>query len=164
MADIHPPGSRAGMRRRPFAAVPPPVSGRSVPVRLEIPPVELTADIMTIGLRADGNLAVPPPTSEATVWWYRGSPTPGELGSAVIVGHTGAGVFGKLRLVRPGDEVAVGRADTSRISFAVAGIAVYPKDHFPGDRLRGPRDYPALTLMTCGPGTNLIVFAREAPA
>jgi sortase family protein len=170
MADIHPPGSLAGARRRRLASLPDPGSGRSLPMRLEIPAIDLVADVTTIGLGADGNLELPPPSGDATVCWYQGSPTPGETGSAVIVGHVdpapggGPGVFAGLRLLRPGDPVGVGRADGSVIAFVVSGIAVYPRAHFPGDRLAGPRDYPALALMTCGGagGTNLIVFARRA--
>jgi sortase (surface protein transpeptidase) len=147
-----------------------------VPVRLEIPAIDLTADVVAIGLGPDGNLDVPSPRGDATVAWYQGSPTPGEAGSAVLVGHVdapagGTAIFAQLRLLRPGDQAAVGRADGSVVAFAVTGIARYPKDHFPGDRLQGPRDYPALTLMTCGGvdhdrpahGSNLIVFARGVP-
>jgi Sortase domain len=167
MAEIYPPWSKPGIRRLRSVGPPAGAPGRSLPVRLLIPAIELTADVTTIGLGADGNLDVPPPTEDAVACWYQGSPTPGETGSAVIVGHVEP-VFARLRLLRPGDEVSVGRADGSVVPFLVSGIAVYPKDHFPGNRLAGPRDYPALTLMTCGGvsrsahGTNLIVFARRA--
>jgi hypothetical protein len=163
MVDIHPLGSRTSRRRRGQA----PVSGRSFPVRLEIAAVDLIADVATVGLGADGNLDVPP-AGDAIACWYQGSPAPGQKGSAVIVGHAGPGaggpgVFARLRLLRPGDPVAVGRADGSVISFVVSGVAVYPRDHFPGDRLLGPSDYPALVLMTCGGDDgNLIVFAGRA--
>jgi sortase (surface protein transpeptidase) len=175
MAEGMSPGRRPGtLRRRPGAAERP--VARSIPIRLEIPAIDLRAGVVAIGLRPDGNLDVPP-QPDGPVAWYERSPTPGELGSAVLVGHVDAAhdvpaVFARLRLVRPGDAVSVGRADRGVIRFVVTGIARYPKDHFPGERLLGPRDYPALTMMTCGgidqdsPGhhSNLIVFARRAAA
>lgn len=170
MAESYPPGSRPGtLKRRPTVAARR-TPGRSVPVRLAIPAIELNADVVSIGLGPDGNLDVPPPHADGPAAWYQGSPTPGELGSAVLVGHVDA-VFARLRLLRPGDQAEVWRADDSVIRFVVTGIARYPKDHFPGDRMLGPRDYPALALMTCGGvdhdppahGGNLIVFARRLP-
>ena len=40
---------------------------------------------MRLGLQADGSMQVPPAPFPAG--WYTGSPTPGELGPAVLAGH-----------------------------------------------------------------------------
>ncbi|GIF01407.1 sortase domain-containing protein [Paractinoplanes rishiriensis] len=165
MADSRWPGSRPGTLRRQNAAArqrnagPVRAAPRPRPVRLMIEAIDLRTDVVPIGLRPDGDLDVP---AVGPVAWYDGSPAPGELGSAVLVGPVGA-VFARLRLLRPGDLVEVERSDGGVVPFVVTGIALYPKDHFPGDRMQGPRDYPALTLMTCGSvdRPNLIVVARQ---
>jgi sortase (surface protein transpeptidase) len=130
--------------------------------------------VIPIGLRTDGSLAVPELSGDAPAGWYNGSPTPGETGSSVIVGHVdsardGPAVFYPLRLVEPGDRIVVTRADGSTAAFAVTRVALYPKDAFPTREVYGPADRPTLTVITCGGvfdrthGTyrsNLIVFTR----
>jgi sortase family protein len=170
-----PPTKAAGRvpARRPVAATGS-VLRRSVPVRLEVPAVEVRTAVVPIGLRKDGSLAVPALSGDAPAGWYDGSPTPGETGSSVIVGHVdsardGPAVFYPLRLVRTGDRIVVTRADGSTATFAVTRVALYPKDAFPSREVYGPTDRPTLTLITCGGvfdrthGTyrsNLIVFTR----
>ena len=44
--------------------------------------------------------------------WYTGSPSPGERGPAVLLGHVnatggGPGVFAELRALKPGDTIEV---------------------------------------------------------
>ena len=162
-----------GPKRKPVAATTPAL-GRSVPVKLEIPAVKIRTAVVPIGLRPDGSLAVPELSGDAPAGWYNGSPTPGETGSSVIVGHVdsardGPAVFYPLRLVEPGDRIVVTRADGRRATFAVTRVALYPKDSFPSREVYGPEGRPTLTVITCGGvfdrthGTyrsNLIVFTR----
>ena len=42
---------------------------------------------MTLGLASDGRLQVPPLNMASVAGWYTGSPRPGAIGSAIIVGH-----------------------------------------------------------------------------
>lgn len=143
-------------------------AGRSLPVWLEAPGVGVRAGVVPIGLRADGSLDVPAPGPDAPAAWYSHSPTPGENGSSVIVGPVSA--FDRLRLLRPGDELSVGRADGSVVRFTITRIALYPKVHFPAEPASGPGDHPALTLLTSASHldldhgsrpSNLLVFARR---
>jgi sortase (surface protein transpeptidase) len=154
-----------------------PAIHRSVPVRLAIPEIGLRTDLISVGLRPDGHLQTPPLRGDAPAGWYEGSPTPGETGSSVIVGHVdsahdGPAVFYPLRLVHVGDRITVTRADGGTVAFAVTRIALYPKDDFPSQEVYGPGDEPALTLVTCGGSfdrthgtyrSNLIVFSRALP-
>jgi sortase (surface protein transpeptidase) len=144
-------------------------AGRSVPVWLEIPDLGVRAGVVPIGLRPDGTLDVPTPRPDAPAAWYERSPTPGENGSSVIVGPGSA--FDRLRLLRPGDELMVGRADGSVIHFTVTRIALYPTTHLPAEQAHGPSDHPTLTLLTSGGRPdlnhgstphNLLVFAHRA--
>ena len=151
--------------------------GGNVPVRLEIPAIDVRADVVPVGARPERALESPAPSGNAPVAWYRESPAPGETGSAVIVGHVeaahdGPPAFSRLRLLRPGDEILVGRADGVSVRFVVTGVALYPTKAFPNERVYGPREHPELTLVTYGGGfdrnrlsytTNLIVYARSVP-
>jgi sortase (surface protein transpeptidase) len=137
---------------------------RLVPVRLEIPAIGVRTGVTAIGVRADGSLDAP--ASGAA--WFERSPAPGETGAAVIVGavagRDGPEVFARLRLLCPGDLIEVGRTDGSVVRFVVTGVAIYPRSHFPGTQAHGPRDEPALTLLTCGSDldhSNHVVFARS---
>jgi sortase (surface protein transpeptidase) len=127
-------------------------------------------------LAPDRTLEVPPLDADAPAGWFDRSPTPGENGAAVIVGHVdsardGAAVFYRLRFLQVGDMIDVGRADGSTIRFAVTGMGVYPKSAFPSTLVYGNRGYPALQLITCGGSfdrargsyrSNLVVFTRVA--
>lgn len=130
---------------------------RSVPVSLHIPAIGMTTTIISVGLTAEHAVAVPPldqvGTHEAA--WYDLGPSPGEIGTAIIVAHVdsylGAGVFYELGLLRPGDTIIVGRADRSTAVYTVTGARLYPKATFPGSHVYGQAtDSSQLRLITCG--------------
>jgi hypothetical protein len=129
----------------------PPI-GRSVPVRVQVPSIGVDSNLMDLGLTSDGSLEVPP--SGFPAGWYTGAPTPGELGPAIIVGHVDwagkAGVFYRLRSIKPGAEVTVVRADGSTAVFAVSSVAEYLKGEFPTDKVYGDTTNAALRIITCG--------------
>jgi sortase (surface protein transpeptidase) len=108
--------------------------------------------------------------------WYAPGTRPGDPGSAVILGHVdskrGPAVFFRLRELRPGDEIRVGRADGSSVRFTVQRTEQYGKQRFPTDEVYYPTLTPALRLVTCGGEfdataghyrSNVIVFATRAP-
>jgi sortase (surface protein transpeptidase) len=142
------------------------------PTHIRIPAIGVSASVVRLGLERDGTLQVP---DFGVTGWYTGGPAPGETGPAVIAGHIdsrrGPAVFHRLRELRPGDEVAVERADGSTVRFAVHGAAQYPKRTFPTEAVFGPSPDPLLRLITCG-GTfdrsresyvdNIVVTARLA--
>jgi sortase family protein len=94
----------------PQSAQPAPVAR---PVSLTIPLIGVKTNLITLGLARGGALQVPSSTTVAG--WYTGSPRPGSIGSAIIVGHidsqTGPGVFYRLSELRSGEDVFVKRAD-----------------------------------------------------
>ncbi len=83
----------------PQSAAPGPVAA---PASLTIPLIGVTTKLITLGLTSDGSLQVPVTTSVAG--WYTGSPRPGAIGSAIIVGHIDSvscpGVFFRLSELR----------------------------------------------------------------
>ncbi|MFC4947197.1 class F sortase [Pseudonocardia sp. GCM10023141] len=138
----------------PGASTPAATLGPSVPVRLDIPAIGVHAGLMRLGLNADDTVAVPPVDSP-DAGWYENSPTPGELGPSVLLGHVdsaraGPGVFFDLRAMRPGDEVSVTRADGSVATFRVDRVVEYAKAAFPASEVYGDIDHAGLRLVTCG--------------
>jgi LPXTG-site transpeptidase (sortase) family protein len=140
-------------------------------VRLRVPAIGVDTALLRLGLNADGTVAVPPIEKDAPAGWYDGSPTPGQTGPAVILGHVtvgayGDGVFRHLDRLRPGDRIAVRRADGTTAEFAVTRMRTVDKARFPTAAVYGNVGRPELRLITCGgarTGTgyrdNVIVFA-----
>jgi hypothetical protein len=148
--------------------------GSAPPVHLRIPAIGVSAAVVRLGLEPDGTLQVPRDFDDSG--WYTGGPAPGETGPAVIAGHidshSGPAVFYRLRELRPGDQITVGRADGSSVRFAVDGVAQYPKRAFPTEAVFGPSPDPILRLISCGGSfdrsqrsyrDNVVVTARLAP-
>ena len=153
----------------PQSAPPAPVAS---PVSLTIPLIGVKTNLITLGLAQGGVMQVPSSTTVAG--WYTGSPRPGSIGSAIIVGHidseSGPGVFYRLRELRSGDDVFVKRADGTTAEFRVTSVQTYLKDQFPTGQVYGPTPDAELRLITCGgafdPATghylsNIVVYATE---
>ena len=86
--------------------------------------------------------------------WYQLGPSPGQIGSAVILGHVdssdGPAVFFKLRSLVAGDIVNVTLADGIAARFKVTSVATYLKSDFPDEAVYTSHGYSALQLVTCG--------------
>jgi Sortase domain len=126
----------------------------SEPVHLSIPAIGVSSGMLRLGLNPDHTVEVPPLSQVSTPGWYKYSPTPGEAGSSVMLGHVdsaaGPGVFFRLGALQPGDEVDVVRADGITAVFRVDRVAEYPKTGFPARLIYVPTNYPSLKLVTCG--------------
>ncbi|WP_217250856.1 class F sortase [Streptomyces sp. AC602_WCS936] len=154
----------AGKQVRPLAP--------SVPVGLRIPAIGVDTPVMRLGLAADGTVEVPPVTDDDVAGWYRHSPTPGQVGPSVVLGHVtvgthGDGVFRRLGQLRRGDRVEARREDGTAAEFTVTEVRTVAKADFPTDDVYGDVDRPELRLITCGgPRSgdeyrdNVIVFAE----
>jgi hypothetical protein len=127
-------------------------TGRSVPVGLRIPAIGLAVTLGSLGLNADGTVQVPSGADQPG--WFRLGPTPGQIGSAAILGHVdsqrGPGVFFQLRTLAAGDQVDVDLANGITARFTVNEVATYPKQEFPAQRVYGSHGSSALQLVTCG--------------
>jgi len=142
------------------------------PIRLQIPDIKVDTPLSPLGLQADGTVAVP--TNFAHAGWYDGGARPGDPGPAVVLGHVdsyrGPAVFYRLRQLRPGNVVVIGRLDGSTVSFAVDAVREFAKNRFPTDLVYGDTAAPTLRLITCGGSfdrrtrsylDNAVVFAHE---
>jgi sortase (surface protein transpeptidase) len=138
----------------PTAFSPPPlaIADRSVPVELSIPAIGLSVPLSQLGLNPDGSVQVP--TNFEEPGWFSPGPSPGQLGSAVILGHVdsyqGPAVFFTLRTLQTGDQVNVTLADGTVGHFAVYTVVQYLKVAFPTAQVYDPHGYSALQLVTCG--------------
>jgi hypothetical protein len=133
--------------------VPPPaVVARSVPVAVRIPAIGLAVWLTQLGENADGTVEVP--TSVKVPGWFSPGPSPGQVGSAVILGHVdsyqGPGVFFQLRTLQPGNQINVNLADGVVATFQVTSVVMYQKTQFPDQQVYGSNGSSELQLVTCG--------------
>jgi sortase (surface protein transpeptidase) len=132
--------------------VPPPAVARSVPTAVRIPAIGLSVWVTQLGLNADGTVEVP--TNVKVPGWFSPGPSPGQVGSAVILGHVdsyqGPGVFFQLRTLQPGNQINVNLADGVVATFEVTSVAMYQKTQFPDQQVYGSDGSSELQLVTCG--------------
>ncbi|MFJ2260076.1 class F sortase [Streptomyces sp. NPDC087844] len=142
-----PPPRSAGKNVRALA--------RSVPVGLRIPAIEVDTPVMKLGLAPDGRVEVPPVEADDRAGWYQHSPTPGQEGPSVILGHVtvgtyGDGVFRDLRRLRRGDRIEARLENGTAAEFTVSGVRTVAQAEFPTDDVYGDVGRPELRLITCG--------------
>ncbi|MGW6413577.1 class F sortase [Streptomyces sp. NPDC055055] len=145
---------------------------RSRPVKVAIPALFVEAPLMPLRLDGRGRLGAPPLDKPMTAGWHQAGPSPGEKGTAVLVGHrdtlTGPAVFLSLKALRRGDTVKVTRADRTAAVFTVDEVSTYTKHAFPDRKVYGSTGRAELRLITCGGRfdrkqgyeSNVIAFAH----
>ncbi|WP_432184469.1 class F sortase [Streptomyces tendae] len=163
-ATAAPPAQAPAKSVRPLA--------RSVPVGLHIPAIGVDTPVMGLGLAADGTVQVPPVTDDDRAGWYRHSPTPGQVGPSVLLGHVtvgryGDGVFRNLARLHRGERIEARLENGTAAEFTVTAVRTVAKADFPTDDVYGDVPGPELRLITCGGPRdgeeyrdNVIVFAE----
>ncbi len=145
---------------------------REAPVRLRVPRLAIDAEFEApLSLNGDGSILVP--EGYDTVGWYLGGASPGEKGTASVLGHVdskeGPAVFFSLGQLVPGDSIIVDRADGTVTEFIVEYFERYEQDDFPTEKVYSMTDYPSLRLITCSGiydressrySHNTVVYAR----
>ncbi|WP_159803031.1 class F sortase [Arthrobacter zhaoguopingii] len=167
------PATTAPQVQTPTTAPELPVLPESRPDSFRIPSTGATSDLLSLGLRDNGSLEVPPDGPGAPASWYNGSPTPGERGPAVLLGHVnatdgGPGIFAELRKLKAGDTIEVTREDGTKAVFTFDRGEQYAKDAFPTEKVYGNTEGAELRLITCDgfdPETgefddNYVVYAK----
>jgi sortase (surface protein transpeptidase) len=145
---------------------------RSNPLWIDVPAIGAKSSLVPLGLNADDTIEVPPVDQPMQAGWYKHSPTPGQTGPAVVLGHVNGGgrdgIFARLHELRAGDEIRIGREDGQVARFVVERTDQVPKNRFPSDAVYGNTSEPELRLITCGGSfdedadsyrDNIIVFA-----
>ncbi|MDD7968723.1 class F sortase [Actinomycetospora lemnae] len=144
----------------------------SNPTKVTVPSISAESSLVPTGLQENGSLEVPPVDQPMQASWFDQSPTPGEMGPSIILGHVNGGgqpgIFNKLDEVVAGAQVFVDRADGQRAVFEVSRVETIPKDSFPTDAVYNDTANPQLRLITCGGSfdrnsghylANVIVYA-----
>lgn len=157
--------SPAPITQPPPAPAKGPVLAASAPVSLSVPNIGLTTPLLSLGRDAKGEAEVPPGEAGSPAGWYKYSPTPGEQGPSVILGHVNTttipeGVFYRLHELKPGEQFSVTRADGSVLVFGVDRTEIFQKASFPTLAVYGNTDRAEIRLITCGgyePGTGEFV-------
>lgn len=126
---------------------------KSTPTSLMISSIKVNVDIKSMGQATDGTIETPG-LFENVVGWYKFSPTPGEIGPAVILGHVdtykGPSVFWRLGELKAGDDIQVTREDGSTATFKVTALEQYSQSDFPTEKVYGNTSDSELRLITCG--------------
>ena len=122
-----------------------------LPTSIKIPGIGVDAPIVAVGVEPGTNSLHIPDIDH--VGWYRLGPSPGQTGSAVLVGHVDGdgrpGIFWRLGQLAPGDRITIDYAGSGPRDFRVTGRQQVPKSELPAELFSraGP---PRLALITCG--------------
>ncbi|MCX6714989.1 MAG: class F sortase [Candidatus Uhrbacteria bacterium] len=124
-----------------------------LPVRLKIPSIHVDATLEHVGLNILGEVGVPKgPTNAA---WFNLSARPGEIGSAILVGHFGRWkngiptVFNHLDALKKGDQIFVEDQKGSVITFIVRDTRTYSASENVPEVFGVNDDHSHLNLITC---------------
>lgn len=168
----------------------------AVPLQLLIPALDVSASVLGVGLTADYVMDAPKGPIDDPIWqsayWYRGSGSPGDSGTAVIAAHVNdplsrPAIFARLTELVPGDSIILRDSRTGRdLRYVVTRTALYSlaesadpavlaQIYGPGPAAGlGPQPSPDglayLTLITCAGSIvngefdhHVVVFATLSP-
>lgn len=144
------------------------------PVRLRIPTMNVDASIESLGLASDGTMAVP--KGPDNVAWYSLGTRPGNVGSAVIAGHSGwkddiPAVFDNLNQLKKGDKIYVTDEHGTITNFVVSGTKTYDPNADASLVFNSSDGKSHLNLITCSgawdsfsqsSSKRLVIFADKA--
>ena len=126
------------------------------PTSLSIPSLDITAPVIPEGIDTApddaGNLVIPADIHQ-TAWW-KGGPSPGHPGVAVIAGHRssarlGLGALWTLPSLRVGALIDIASSDGATSTWSVTSIETVVKDQLPG-ALWSTSGPAILAIVTCG--------------
>ncbi len=134
-------------------AAPTVAPAQPAPVALAVPALDVEAPVDPVGVRDDGQMAIPDDVGR--VGWYRFGPAPGSGGATVLAGHVddreqGLGELAALREAEVGTEVLVTDATGGTTRWRVVSREQVDKQALPVDRLFAREGPPRLVLVTCG--------------
>ncbi|MEK7064522.1 MAG: class F sortase, partial [Patescibacteria group bacterium] len=127
-------------------------NGIGIPVRIIIPRINLDAVIKSVGLTVNG--AMDAPKIPAETGWFSLGVRPGEVGSAVIAGHSGwknniPSAFDELNKLRVGDSISVVDDNGAVTTFIVRKIQIYDPNADASDVFSSSDGKAHLNLITC---------------
>jgi sortase (surface protein transpeptidase) len=149
-----PPAAGRGLNLpMPPPAFEPAIAWRDdAPAQISIPGLGIEAPVESVGLLANGAMALPQFLSDAG--WLGSGPAPGAVGNAVIAGHLDGtrgqpAAFWALGRLRSSDAISVITARGTQLRFAVVRIGRYDRQAVPLVAVFGPSNQANLNLVTC---------------
>jgi LPXTG-site transpeptidase (sortase) family protein len=123
-----------------------------LPVRLEIPSLNINSSIEDVGLTLGGAMDVPKGPLDTA--WLSIGPRPGEIGSAVIAGHSGwkdniPAVFDSLHKLKVGDKIYILDDKGNTIVFIVRRFSNYALNENTSAIFSSTDGLAHLNLITC---------------
>lgn len=119
---------------------------------LRIPTINADAQIESVGLTPEGAVDVPKGPSDAA--WFNLGPRPGDIGSSVIVGHSGwkngiPAVFDNLHKLKKDDKIYLQDEKGSITTFIVREIKTYGQNEDVSNIFISNDGKAHLNLITC---------------
>jgi LPXTG-site transpeptidase (sortase) family protein len=126
------------------------------PVRLRVPGLGISADVMSVGMQDEVTMEVP--EDIGIVGWFQYGATPAsDTGTTVLVGHRDGtedpnGVFRDLSQIETGDRILVTDESGTRWRYEVSRTDVLDAAQFAtaAERIFDMEKAPRLILITCG--------------
>jgi LPXTG-site transpeptidase (sortase) family protein len=120
--------------------------------RLRIAKIGVDANIVQLGVDAQGYMEVP--AEPLDVGWYTFTSHPSFGGNAVFAGHVdsakiGPAIFWRLRQVAQGDEIEVALSDGTTYGYKVISTNSFSSADAPVQDIIGPTENPSITIITC---------------
>jgi LPXTG-site transpeptidase (sortase) family protein len=144
---------------RPSGPPPPPVNSSAAVNRLRISQVGIDANVITLGVDADGTMQAPKTAFD--VAWYDFSARPGSGSNAVFAAHVdfarvGPAVFWRLRELREGSEIDVVLGDGTSLKYRVVITNAFTSGDAPIEWIIGGTERDSITLITCDGTFNTV--------
>ena len=123
-----------------------------LPYTLEVPKLEIKADVEFVGLNRKGSMETP--SNFKTVGWYKHGISPGKKGNAVFAGHVdnalgGNGIFSDIDDLALGDTIVIKDSEGKELVFIVEEMEIVPWLSAPLEKIFGKTDKKRLNLITC---------------
>lgn len=122
-----------------------------LPKTLTIDSLDIKSKVEQVGLDKQGAMGTP--KNEQQVGWYKFGPRPGDVGNAVIDGHTdtktGPAVFNRLNELKKGETIKIKDASGRTLVFRVKKLVEYGHLDAPLEKIFGASDQRNLNLITC---------------
>lgn len=131
----------------------------STPTFFQIPSLGINAKIEPVGITPLG--LMDSPKGPANVGWFKHGTPIGEVGSAVIDGHSGyknniPAVFDDLHKIKKGDKILVKSTDGITMTFIVQDIKTYDKNAESTTVFSSNDGLAHLNLITCSGDWNVL--------
>ncbi len=145
----------------------------SLPARFSIPSLGVDAVVESVGITPQGAVGVP--VGVLNVGWLNASVVPGEIGTAVLDGHSGykdnkPAIFDNIGRLVKGSKIYIKDSKGGTITFVVQELKSYGKSENVNDVFVSHDNIARLNLITCAGDWNpvakthskrLVVFATR---